>query len=279
MQLIKIILSVTFLLLATLAFMPQVLKTVDDNTQQCKLSMQAGTFIKNIQGGGGLSLSLQCEPDFISIEESRTTRNGRYETFDGVRKYEKDEQEEIVKEMIAREMARCWEIASRGNSKPYAKLSTWEGLWSGSKNICLICSKIHFEKDFGQIANFSSYIEETNVPGKDITYRGYLTPVKIEPPTVEATEEYDPHIILQNFNKPNWLANLKAFFSGKKAWQPFIEALKTYQIEENTKISTNRDYYVINLANIIASEDYYHNYFNVLIPVDEVHKVCDEIVN
>lgn len=263
---VEVVLVVVFLAIAIPTIAQQTIMNVEDNTQQCKLSMQAGSRLENSPGE---NIVIQCAPDFISIGTNYATRNGYYEEFDGKRRYGEENVDDVIKEIISMEMARCWTIADQGKANPYNEKTLEDNMFT-----CLICSKIHFEEDFGNISGIYEYMQNHNVPSSDTTYADFI--LKNSGDSKDLEHAYIGwHSIISNISEET-----KGATSASKG----ITIIENEFIEKNIKndpvIETNKDYYVMNIQYIWGWQGVGLTQSSVVVlPVEEAPLVCGKIVN
>lgn len=261
-----VVLVVITLAIAIPTIAQQTIMTVEDNTQQCRMSMQAGSVLENSPGD---NIVIQCAPDFISIGANYVTRNGYYEEIDGKRRYEEEDVDDVIKEIISMEMARCWTIADQGKANPYNEKTLEDNMFT-----CLICSKIHFEEDFGNISGIYEYMQNHNVPSSDTTYADFI--LKNSGDSKDLEHAYIGwHSIISNISEET-----KGATSASKG----ITIIENEFIEKNIKndpvIETNKDYYVMNIQYIWGWQGVGLTQSSVVVlPVEEAPLVCGKIVN
>lgn len=94
---------------------------------------------------------------------------------------------EEIKKQIADEMTSCWAMLGEG------KVNFFGRGWS-DENRCVFCSKIKFsdkvKKNVDEINDLSTFMLETRMPGKDITYTDFLA----------GSEEHIPYKKVEGFD-------------------------------------------------------------------------------
>lgn len=271
---VEIVLVVILLAIEIPTIAQQTIMNVEDNTQQCKLSMQAGSRLENIPGE---DIVIQCSPDFISIGTNYATRNGYYEEIDGKRRYEEEDVDDVIKEIISREIARCWTIAEQGKANPYNEKML-------DDVTCLICSKIHFEEDFGEISGIYQYMQNHNVPSSDTSYADFLLKNSGEPKDSEYAY-IGWHSIISSISeetKKEASSFWGQFWTGESFTKitAIEDELMSKQIKNYPVIETNKDYYVMNIQYMSTGDLIVPRKSSVVVlPVEEAPFVCGKIVN
>ncbi len=104
--------------------------------------------------------------------------------------------EEVIKRDIANSMYDCWWMMGEGKMDFFSE-SAWRD-WGvpgagTAKSSCVICSTITFEENAqGHQVDLLSYLEQTRVPSKNLTYLEYLSQEeKAELPTEIKVEKLD----------------------------------------------------------------------------------------
>ncbi|MDI3474072.1 MAG: hypothetical protein PWR30_395 [Candidatus Woesearchaeota archaeon] len=269
-----VVLVVITLAIAIPTIAQQTIMTVEDNTQQCKMSMQASSVLENSPGD---NIVIQCRPDFISIGTNYVTRNGYYEEIDGKRRYEEEDVDDVIKEIISMEMARCWTIADQGKANPYNE-KTLDDV------ACLICSKIHFEEDFGNISGIYEYMQNHNVPSSDTTYADFI--LKNSGDSKDAEHAYIGwHSIISNISEETEKEASSfwgQFWTGESTTRitAIRDELIANQIKNDPVIETNKDYYVMNIQYMSTGDLITPRESSIVVlPVEEAPLVCGKIVN
>lgn len=109
---------------------------------------------------------LKCKTQQITIEKNQ------YKTDDSIR------------QKIANEMYDCWWQFGEGNMNPFTATSLQLASLAGGKMACGICSIITFDDKLkkegqqGKTFDIVDYMQNNNVPTKDITYLEYFTQEK-----------------------------------------------------------------------------------------------------
>ena len=79
--------------------------------------------------------------------------------------------EEEIEQEIANEMAKCWSMMGEG------KVNFFGRHWWNDEMRCVICTKIDFSekaRKVDEINDFSNFLLNENMPGKEITYSDYF---------------------------------------------------------------------------------------------------------
>jgi hypothetical protein len=152
-------------------------------TEVCKASMLASSTVKivGIQG-----LSIKCKMQVFDIKA-----DGVYQNQKKIKKFpaENLDIETEVKRVVADRIADCWQMASEGKVNPFGE---WSKNILSKPNLCVLCSKINFDKNLGGKINtqfnLTKWYNETKMLGKETTYSQYA-PVKFED-SLDIQQEY-----------------------------------------------------------------------------------------
>jgi|GEM_PF-1202557 len=177
---IIILLIVTAILLFLFKAFP-FQQTID--TEACRQSvLLRSQAIAGLQPGQLLGIPLNCKTKEITISSTN---------------------EEFIKREIANAMYDCWWMLGEGKMQFWSESAWKEFAIPGAgvvKSSCVICSTIRFDekvKEKKLSLDMATYIEQTKVPSKNITYLEYFTeetgtklPTDVLAPPITTDQDY-----------------------------------------------------------------------------------------
>ena len=156
--------------------------------------------IAGLQPGQLAGIPLNCKTQEITITSSN---------------------EQFIKQEIANAMYDCWWMLGEGKMQFWSE-SAWKEFGLGNvKSACVVCSIIRFDnnlKEKNLHLDVASYMEQTKIPTKNLTYLEYFTqeqgaklPTDVE--TVPITTDKDYAVIFMGIE-------------GDELWEPIVNDLK-----------------------------------------------------
>lgn len=175
-----VIVVITFGIIAIV--FSQLYTTVDMDKQTCSTaatlrgSLPEGAF----KGQSKDLIQIKCKTERICVSTSKkgdckNELGSKYTTYQ-IKK--KEDAEEQIKMILAREMAECWNMLGKGSYSIFSRDFTAFGKSLGA--VSIICSRVQFDKtiteDLGikEIQGFNSYLLSYKVPNYEISYWDFL---------------------------------------------------------------------------------------------------------
>lgn len=174
-----VIVVITFGIIAIV--FSQLYTTVDMDKQTCSTaatlrgSLPEGAF----KGQSKNLISIKCKTERICVSTSKkgdckNELGSKYTTYQ-IKK--KEDAEEQIKRILAREMAECWNMLGKGYYPIFARELTADKSLGA---VSIICSRVHFDRtitdELGikEIKGFNYYLLSHKVPNYEISYWDFL---------------------------------------------------------------------------------------------------------
>ncbi|MEM2954851.1 MAG: hypothetical protein QW625_02810 [Candidatus Nanoarchaeia archaeon] len=135
--------------------------------------------IAGLQPGQLLNIPLNCKTQEITISSTN---------------------EDFIKREIANSMYDCWWMLGEGKMKFWSESTAKEFGLGNVKSTCIICSIIRFDKSVkakNLRLDMASYMEQTKIPNKNVTYLEYFTdetgtklPTDVQAPPITTDSDY-----------------------------------------------------------------------------------------
>ena len=274
MTVVRIVLIVLSLAILLVLFIPPYLSTVGDDVKQCRLSELSVT-----QTGATEmeNLKIRCRANQIEITKDVVKANGKSIPVEIDAQRVKEINGDVVNQVFADELARCWHIGSEGKADPFFSKADklWKkviGIATRTKSVCLICSKV-------KLANIVintpliDFLAEHQMPSKHASYYSYLGIALAGLPSdfsgINNDDIYYDFILINDGETEEKPKNMLEILS----------YLSEYNIANSRKINPNQDYYVMQIGLYQQNGLPERVYLYAIIPVTEVWKICDKIVN
>ncbi len=174
-----VIVVITFGIIAIV--FSQLYTTVDMDRQTCSTAATLrGTLPEGAFKGQSKNLiSIKCKTERICVSTSKkgdckNELGSKYTTYQ-IKK--KEDAEEQIKRILAREMAECWNMLGKGYYPIFARELTADKSLGA---VSIICSRVHFDRtitdELGikEIKGFNYYLLSHKVPNYEISYWDFL---------------------------------------------------------------------------------------------------------